>query len=454
MIPFNLRFRSRLRAAFFVPAIGVALAAVLSIYPPSVGHAQFVAQQTFAVASGTGNALTVSIPNYVSYQKGRGIELTIAAGLSNTGPTTIAVNNLSPVPIYRPTSIGYRPFSGGEIIGGEYIKVVGNGSFFVLTSNIDMTPIGATVEYRGTAQPRGTLVEDGSCVSRSIYEALFAVIGESHGACDGSTTFALPDSRGTTIAALDNQGGNGAANRITLAGSGCNATVVGTCGSQSTTLAAANLPSHSHNGSGSTGINSVDHSHAYSGTSGGNLTTHSHAGGGNTGLISNDHNHTGSGSTGNPSNGHTHSGAGTTGNMNANNPHAHTSQSRSGVGRSQDGTSFTDLWNGAGGSFGTSSTDISHGHDFSFVSGFENQSHTHAYSFTTSGVSANHTHAYSFITGNEDFGHLHNYSGTTNGASANHVHAFSMTTDGGNGLANTAFSNLGPVSLARRAIKY
>jgi microcystin-dependent protein len=41
--------------------------------------------------------------------------------------------------------------------------------------------------------PSGFLECDGSAVSRSTYAALFAVIGTTYGAGDGSTTFNVPD---------------------------------------------------------------------------------------------------------------------------------------------------------------------------------------------------------------------------------------------------------------------
>jgi microcystin-dependent protein len=47
-----------------------------------------------------------------------------------------------------------------------------------------------------SATPAGYLIEDGSAVSRTIYSDLFAAIGTTYGAGDGSTTFNLPDSRG------------------------------------------------------------------------------------------------------------------------------------------------------------------------------------------------------------------------------------------------------------------
>lgn len=46
--------------------------------------------------------------------------------------------------------------------------------------------------------PTGWLLCDGTAISRTIYSALFALIGESYGAGDESTTFNLPDLRGRT----------------------------------------------------------------------------------------------------------------------------------------------------------------------------------------------------------------------------------------------------------------
>jgi microcystin-dependent protein len=57
----------------------------------------------------------------------------------------------------------------------------------------DTFPIGATTTYGGTTLPAGWLVCDGSAVSRTVYQALFNVIGTTYGEGDGSTTFNLPD---------------------------------------------------------------------------------------------------------------------------------------------------------------------------------------------------------------------------------------------------------------------
>ena len=51
--------------------------------------------------------------------------------------------------------------------------------------------------------PAGWLECDGALVSRTTYANLFAVIGTTYGAGDGSTTFALPDLRGEFLRGWD-----------------------------------------------------------------------------------------------------------------------------------------------------------------------------------------------------------------------------------------------------------
>lgn len=58
------------------------------------------------------------------------------------------------------------------------------------------SPIGTILAYGGAVAPSGWFLCDGTAISRTTYSELFAVIGESFGAGDGSTTFNLPDMRG------------------------------------------------------------------------------------------------------------------------------------------------------------------------------------------------------------------------------------------------------------------
>ena len=78
------------------------------------------------------------------------------------------------------------------------------GSFKELTIKAsDTLPIGSMVPYGNIKPPTGWLVCDGRTVSRTTYADLFAVIGTSYGAGDGSTTFNLPNKKGRVSAGYD-----------------------------------------------------------------------------------------------------------------------------------------------------------------------------------------------------------------------------------------------------------
>lgn len=103
-------------------------------------------------------------------------------------------------------------------------------------------PVGMITPFAGSAAPTGWFLCSGQAVSRTTYASLFAVVGTTYGAGDGSTTFNLPDLRGRTIAGVDNMGGTDAG-RLDIANS--SGTVVG---SQYVTLTGAQsgVPVHSH----------------------------------------------------------------------------------------------------------------------------------------------------------------------------------------------------------------
>lgn len=102
---------------------------------------------------------------------------------------------------------------------------------------------GVILPYGGTTVPNDiALMCYGQAVSRTTYARLFARIGITHGAGNGSTTFNLPDLRGRAIAGVDNMGGT-AAGRLTTAAGGVNAATLGAAGGTAThTLTQAQLP--------------------------------------------------------------------------------------------------------------------------------------------------------------------------------------------------------------------
>lgn len=76
-----------------------------------------------------------------------------------------------------------------------------------------LVPAGVLAPYAGSAAPTGWLLCHGQAVNRTTFAALFAVLGTTYGAGDGSTTFNLPDMRGRVVAGKDDMGGS-AANRL------------------------------------------------------------------------------------------------------------------------------------------------------------------------------------------------------------------------------------------------
>lgn len=115
-----------------------------------------------------------------------------------------------------------------------------------------LLPVGVILPYGGASAPSGFVLGDGSAVLRAgTYAALFAAVGTSFGAGDGSTTFNLPDCRRRTFVGA---GGSGTGTLANTVGS------TGGSETQSVTLSTANLPAHSHGltgasvGSHTTGI--------------------------------------------------------------------------------------------------------------------------------------------------------------------------------------------------------
>nr|BDD44513.1 microcystin dependent protein [Moraxellaceae bacterium] len=134
-------------------------------------------------------------------------------------------------------------------------------------------PVGAVVDFAGAGTPPGVWLEcNGQNVSRTDYAALFAAIGTTWGAGDGSTTFTLPDlRRKTTVGA----GG---------AGTGTLGNAVGdTGGAETHTLAESEIPAHTHSG---TAASAGAHTHSITGSSDGGANMRPVSGRNNSGSLS------------------------------------------------------------------------------------------------------------------------------------------------------------------------
>lgn len=116
-------------------------------------------------------------------------------------------------------------------------------------------PAGVTLPFSGTAIPDGWLLCDGSVVSQTTYAKLYAALGSTYNTGgEGAGNFRLPDLRGRTVAGKDVQVSGTYANRITSGGAGINSQNLGASGGGEThAITSAQMPGHSHTGSGTLG---------------------------------------------------------------------------------------------------------------------------------------------------------------------------------------------------------
>lgn len=171
--------------------------------------------QTITGIAGGRDGKTLTIVNAASQ----------SALLNNDSASSVAANRIItgtggtvPVPAGASVSLVYDSASTRwRVVGSPQGNGVAPGSIVAM----------------GTATPpSGYLVANGQAVSRSTYAELFAAIGTSYGAGDGSTTFNVPDLRGRTAVGADSGAG-----RITS-----NNTMGASGGAQSRTITASNLP--------------------------------------------------------------------------------------------------------------------------------------------------------------------------------------------------------------------
>jgi microcystin-dependent protein len=141
-----------------------------------------------------------------------------------------------------------------------------------------ISPTGSIMIWSTNTAPSGWLICNGATVSRTTYATLFAVIGTTYGAGDGSTTFVIPNLMGRVPFGRD-------ANQPTEFG-----TLGAPGGAKTLTIAIANLPAHNHSidhTHGSFNTDNDSHSHGGSTSSGGSHThTLSDNGSGSAAVVS------------------------------------------------------------------------------------------------------------------------------------------------------------------------
>ena len=109
-------------------------------------------------------------------------------------------------------------------------------------TDIEGIPTATIIPWSSASVPSGFLECNGAAVSRSTYSALFAVVGTTYGAGDGSSTFNVPDIQDNVLVSKSNNkslASTGGANTVTSTGNIGGSTA-------NATLSTGQLASHSH----------------------------------------------------------------------------------------------------------------------------------------------------------------------------------------------------------------
>jgi microcystin-dependent protein len=239
--------------------------------------------QSFASLAAMGNATFTFVPH-----------------TTNGDAPTLAVDGLTAKKIrfVTGTDIPSNSLIAGTPYTVTYFASVGEFVLHNLAANPYAIPLCGGLDYWGTATPNSAFVFPyGQAVSRTTYATSFALMGTTHGAGDGLTTFNLPDKRGRASVGKDDMGGS-SANRLTNQSGGLNGDALGaTGGAETHTLSQTEIAAHQH--TGTTGTVSSFHSHTETTPS---LGIQGVAGGSGYFMVSG----ISSVATGNESNNHTH----------------------------------------------------------------------------------------------------------------------------------------------------
>lgn len=207
---------------------------------------------------------TTAANNTTTFEVAR---LTLAAGQSIITPGDLTYTGWSYASsVLNPTGVTPGSYTNANI------TVQADGRISSISAAVTFM-VGEVKIWPLATPPTGFLLCDGSAISRTTYANLFALIGTTFGAGDGSTTFNIPDARARTVIGYD---AGSATGRVTSAGSGVNPGAVGAAGGHQLVQVHTHTitdPGHIH------GVSDPSHAHSVSQTAhvhGVNDPTHAH----------------------------------------------------------------------------------------------------------------------------------------------------------------------------------
>lgn len=229
---------------------------------------------------GTSTAYTVATNQGLPTTPTNGQLISVTPHATNGASATLAADGGTAFAVQ--TAPGTAVAAGVLVSGTPYdLKFNSSASAWILKGfygNPFNVPLGAVLDYTGVSAPNSNFVlAAGQCISRTTYAAYFTLVGTSFGACDGSTTFAIPDLGNRVVAGLQ-MGGTA---RITAAGGNFDGSILGASGgAQNHTMTQSELVAHTHTGTTdattASGTTNADGAHNHGGVTGANSVDHNH----------------------------------------------------------------------------------------------------------------------------------------------------------------------------------
>jgi microcystin-dependent protein len=193
------------------------------------------------------NNSTGAVTVKVSGQTGVSVPAAAKIALVSNGTDIVTAENYMTGATFPSPTLTGTPIAPTATVGTSTTQIA-------TTAFVQAAGLTGEIKMWGVSSaPSGYLLCNGQAVSRTTYAALYAVYGTTFGTGDGSTTFNVPN--------FTNRMPIGAGGTYSLAATG---------GSATTTLVEANVPSHTHTFSATTGNNnsSLSHTHNLLGLSG------------------------------------------------------------------------------------------------------------------------------------------------------------------------------------------
>lgn len=142
---------------------------------------------------------------------GDGTHAALTGKATTSGGKTLSLQNSSAVEKLSVDDAGNLSSAtvtttGNATVGGN-LAITGSTTFSsnptINGTGLQLLAPGSIVMYGGSGQPSGYFLCNGQAVSRTSFALLFAAIGTTYGAGDGSTTFNVPNLKGSVPVMLD-----------------------------------------------------------------------------------------------------------------------------------------------------------------------------------------------------------------------------------------------------------